>query len=190
MTPIRCWCAVFVAALLSAGAAAAQDLPRGQVLETVATRDDATQSYALYLPSAYTTDRTWPILIGFHPGARGRAIVDTYREVAERYGFIVVGSNNSRNGPWDVSVRAANAMFQDIGQRFAVDGRRIYLTGTPADRAWPWRLRSPTSRLPGSSPRVPAIPTRGRARPWGSRSSAPPAPTTSTTSRCGCSSAP
>ena len=65
----------------------------------------------------------------FPSGARGRAIVDTYRDAAERYGFIVAGSNTSRNGPWDVSMRAASAMFQDIGQRFAVDGTRTYLTG-------------------------------------------------------------
>src|SRR4249919_553159 len=118
-----------VAALVSAGAASAQTLQRGQIVEAVTPLGDATQSYALYLPSTYSADRPWPILIGFHPGARGRAIVDTYREAAERYGFIVAGSNTSRNGPWEVSLRAANAMFQDIGQRFAVDGKRIYLTG-------------------------------------------------------------
>jgi len=120
---------VSIAALLWVAAASAQTLPRGQVVESVATAGDASQTYALYLPSSYTTDRAWPILIGFHPGARGRAIVDAYREAAERYGFIVAASNNSRNGPMDVSMRAAGAMFQDIGQRFAVDGTRIYLTG-------------------------------------------------------------
>lgn len=122
-------CVVSVAAVLWAGVASAQALPRGQIVESVTTVGDATQTYALYLPSSYSTDRVWPILIGFHPGARGRAIVDTYREAAERHGFIVAGSNNSRNGPMDVSLRAATAMFQDIGQRFAVDGTRIYLTG-------------------------------------------------------------
>ncbi|AMY08346.1 Poly(3-hydroxybutyrate) depolymerase [Luteitalea pratensis] len=118
-----------VMALVWAGTASAQTLPRGQVIEAVTPLGDATQTYALYLPSTYSTDRAWPILIGFHPGARGRAIVDTYRDAAEGYGFIVAGSNTSRNGSWDVSLRAANAMLQDIGQRFAVDGKRIYLTG-------------------------------------------------------------
>ena len=120
---------VLAAALASAIESPAQNLPPGQLLEAVTTVADATQSYALYLPSTYTADRAWPILIGFHPGARGRAIVETYREAAERYGFIVAGSNNSRNGPWEVSRRAATSMFQDLGQRFAVDDRRIYLTG-------------------------------------------------------------
>ena len=78
---------VLAAALASAIESPAQNLPPGQLLEAVTTVADATQSYALYLPSTYTADRAWPILIGFHPGARGRAIVETYREAAERYGL-------------------------------------------------------------------------------------------------------
>ena len=100
----RAW-RVLAALLLSTGVPSAQTVPVGPASDAVTTIADPTQSYALYLPSAYTTDRTWPILIGFHPGARGRAIVDTYREAAERYGFFVVGSTNSRNGPLDVSAR-------------------------------------------------------------------------------------
>ena len=31
-------------------------------------------------------------------------IVDKYRAAAERFGYSVAGSNNSRNGPWETSV--------------------------------------------------------------------------------------
>ena len=117
----RAWL-VLAALLLSTGVPSAQTVPVGRAIDAVTTLDDATQSYALYLPSTYTTDRSWPILIGFHPGARGRAIVDTYRDAAERYGFIVAGSNKSRNGPWDVSLTRGE---RDVpGHRAAVRGRR------------------------------------------------------------------
>ncbi len=117
--------------LLAAGtpAAGAQDLPRGQVIEDVKCAADATQSYSLYLPSRYSPDRAWPILMGFHPAARGRAIVEKYRAAAEQYGYIVAASNNSRNGPWDVSERAVVAMARDVGARFAIDPVRMYATG-------------------------------------------------------------
>src|SRR5262245_56074187 len=114
---------------LQASAAAAQDLPLGQPIDEVRCTVDPAQSYALYLPSNYSRDRLWPLLIGFHPAARGRAIVDTYREAAEKYGYVVAGSNNSRNGPWDVSMAAVRAMSEDIEQRLAVDPNRLYLTG-------------------------------------------------------------
>jgi poly(3-hydroxybutyrate) depolymerase len=107
----------------------AQDLPRGQIVDEVRCAGDPTQSYALYLPSSYSPDRPWSLLIGFHPAARGRAMVDTYRAAAEQYGFIVAGSNNSRNGSWQVSAASIKAMSADLGRRFAIDEKRFYLTG-------------------------------------------------------------
>lgn len=104
-------------------------IPRGQVVERVETLGDASQSYALYLPSNYTPDRNWPILYAFDPGARGRTAVERFKDAAEKYGWIVVGSNNSRNGPWDVVVNAWNAMLTDSHQRFAIDDERMYATG-------------------------------------------------------------
>lgn len=113
----------------SATPAGAQEWPRGQIIDDVKCAADATQSYALYLPSGYVPDRAWPILMGFHPAARGRAIVEKYRAAAEQYGYIVAASNNSRNGPWEVSERAVAAMARDVGARFAIDPARMYATG-------------------------------------------------------------
>jgi hypothetical protein len=41
----------------------------------------------------------------------------------------VIGSNNSRNGPWDLAINAWNAMQTDSHQRFAIDDERLYATG-------------------------------------------------------------
>src|SRR4029077_13151979 len=65
----------------------------------------------------------------FHPGARGRAMVETYAAAAEQYGYIVAGSNNSRNGPWAASAAAVLALPVDLGRRLAIDPQRFYLTG-------------------------------------------------------------
>src|SRR5262249_48470365 len=100
-------------------------IPRGRIVERVEALSDSSQSYALYLPSNYTPDRKWPVLYAFDPGARGRLPVERFKEAAEKYGWIVVGSNNSRNGPWSVSVNAWNAMQTDTHQRFAIDDERM-----------------------------------------------------------------
>ena len=104
-------------------------IPRGQIVERIEALDDSSQSYALYLPSNYTPDRKWPVLYAFDPGARGRVPIERFKEAAEKYGWIVLGSNNSRNGPWDVVVNAWNAMLTDTHQRFAIDNERSYATG-------------------------------------------------------------
>jgi predicted esterase len=104
-------------------------IPRGHLVERVEALNDSSQSYALYLPSNYTPDRKWPVLYAFDPGARGRVPVERFKEAAEKYGWIVLGSNNSRNGPWNVVVNAWNAMLTDTHQRFAIDDERTYATG-------------------------------------------------------------
>ena len=114
---------------VNAALAAAQSAERGTIVDPVVCASDASQTYALYLPSAYSADRKWSLLLAFHPAARGRQMVETYRAAAERDGYIVAASNNSRNGPYAVSAAAARAMGNDAQQRFAVDARRIYLAG-------------------------------------------------------------
>lgn len=56
-------------------------------------------------------------------------MVEIYQAAAEQYGYIVAGSNNSRNGPWPVSSAAAQAIGADLGQRFSIDPQRMYATG-------------------------------------------------------------
>src|SRR5690242_472801 len=91
---------VMVVLLAHSAAAIAQteSIPKGQVVERIEARNDSSQSYALYLPSNYTPSRKWPVLYAFDPGARGRTPVERFKAAAEKYGWIVVGSNNSRNG--------------------------------------------------------------------------------------------
>jgi hypothetical protein len=115
--------------LLGAQLAMAADLPRGQIILDVRCTADDTESYALYLPSAYSPDRAWPAIFAFDPGARGRVPVERYQAAAEQYGYVVAGSNNSRNGSWEVSTRAARAMILDVGARFHIDERRVYTAG-------------------------------------------------------------
>jgi tetratricopeptide (TPR) repeat protein len=53
--------------------------------------------------------------------------VERFQRVAETYGYIVAGSNTSRNG---IAVRdAVNAMWEDTHARFAIDDHRVYATG-------------------------------------------------------------
>jgi dienelactone hydrolase len=125
----RALAAVALLVLCCAEVARAQDPRRGVIVDDVKCEGDPTQSYALYMPSTYSHDRPWNLLIAFHPGARGRLMVEKYQAAAEQYGYIVAGSNTSRNGPWSVSTAAVQAMSADLGRRFSIDAERIYLTG-------------------------------------------------------------
>src|SRR5215470_330722 len=104
-------------------------LEQGKTIERVVCSKNAEQSYALYVPSNYSPDHSWPVVFAFDPGARGKIPVELMKDAAERYGYIVMGSNNSRNGPWKMEFEAADAMMQDAQLRFAVDLKRVYFAG-------------------------------------------------------------
>jgi len=106
-----------------------QELPLGQVIEKVTCRADSSQSYALFLPSNYARETKWPILYALDAGARGRLPVERFKEAAETYGYIVAGSNNSRNGPPEIAAAAVRALLGDTRDRLSIDDRRVYFTG-------------------------------------------------------------
>src|ERR1700722_466491 len=109
--------------------ARAEDLPRGQIIDDVKCAAHPEQSYALYLPSNYSPQHAWPVIFAFDPRANGRSPVVQYQAAAEKYGYIIAGSKNSRNGPARVSMTAAQAMLEDLNSRFSIDSKRMYVAG-------------------------------------------------------------
>ncbi len=129
-------CVLIAAAILAAGwialvyaDAGGQEVPSGKLIESVACAADAAQSYALYLPSDFDPETTWPVLILFDAGARGPMAVEAFREAAEVFGWIVACSNNSQNGPVQDNDRATRAVCADLQKRFPLDPRRVYVAG-------------------------------------------------------------
>jgi predicted esterase len=125
------WLSLALAAAGVEPPATAQDpsLPRGEIVERVVCRADPTKTYALYLPSTYDPRRPWPVLYALDPAARGRVPVERFRGAAERYGYVVAGSNDSRNGPREPSLQALAAVIDDTHARLRLDEQRTYLAG-------------------------------------------------------------
>jgi dienelactone hydrolase len=108
---------------------AAEKLRPGELTREVRCTANVGQSYALYLPKNYTPSRLWPVVYAFDPAARGSVPLELMKDAAEKYGFILAGSNNSRNGPWKPEWEAAQAVVQDVHARLAIDNRRSYFAG-------------------------------------------------------------
>jgi dienelactone hydrolase len=107
----------------------AQKLQAGVFVAQETCLAKAEQSYALYLPSGYTPGQRWPIVYAFDPAARGNTPVELMKDAAERHGYILAGSNNSRNASWMVAAEAAQAMLEDTHARLSLDDRRVYFAG-------------------------------------------------------------
>lgn len=102
----------------------------GKVISKVVCKADSTQNYSLYLPVNYSSKKMYPVVYIFDPHASGVLPVSQYKELAEKYSYIIVGSNNSKNGTsWEDSQVIAGKLFADVATRVSVDVQRVYLLG-------------------------------------------------------------
>jgi tetratricopeptide (TPR) repeat protein len=89
---------------------------------------DSSQSYTVLLPPHYTNQIKWPVIFAFDPHGDGHLPLLRMRESAAQLGYLLIGSENFRNGVTNIQGIAA-AMFEDAMQRFSIDDKRVYLAG-------------------------------------------------------------
>ena len=107
-----------------------KSLIKGRVTDSIVCRGHTTQSYALYLPAYYAPDKKWPCIYFFDSHGLGALPLNAYCRLAELYGFVLVGSDFSKNGiPWEVAKSGANSLIEDTRTRINIDPKRIYTAG-------------------------------------------------------------
>lgn len=107
-----------------------EKFPTGQIIEKVVCKNDASQNYSMYLPSNYSIVKPFPIIYAFDAHGNGKLPISLYKELAEKYGFILIGSNNSKNGnSWEESKAISEKLFADAQSRLSINNKRTYLLG-------------------------------------------------------------
>lgn len=109
--------------------AAENTLKTGIIHTDISCRSDSSHSYALYLPKNYDSSQSWPLVLCFDPRGNGLWPLAAFRSAADEYGYILAGSNNSRNGPMEPNLDAARFMYKDLAERFPIDRKNIILAG-------------------------------------------------------------
>lgn len=105
-------------------------LQPGKFYESIASLTDPAITYALYLPSDYIHSKKFPVIVLFDPHGAGTMPVKKFQELAEKYKFILIGSNNSKNGqPSEETSRIVSALWNELGNRYTVDQRMILTSG-------------------------------------------------------------
>ena len=103
--------------------------PVAKLIPGVICKDDATQSYALYIPDTKTA-KPLPVVYFFDPHGQGKLPLDKYKSLADKYQFILVGSNNSKNGnDWPLTEKIWRSLFGDTKNRLPIDIHRVYACG-------------------------------------------------------------
>ena len=128
---------------------ARETVPLATFVEDRPTINDPTAHYTLYLPASYDPAGKQPVLLIFDPRGRARMAAELFREGADRYGWILVSSNDTRSDTgWEPNAKALAALWPEIG-RLAMDPRRVYATGFSGGAIVAWVLGHQTGGLAG-----------------------------------------
>jgi hypothetical protein len=100
------------------------------IASTISCKTDASNTYTVYLPTSYSKEKKRPVLIFFDAHANGSLPINKYRDLAEKWNCILIGSNSSKNGiSPDLSLRIGDELMTDARNRFSIDETNILLCG-------------------------------------------------------------
>ncbi len=107
-----------------------QEFENSKIYPSITCSADSNTTYALFLPPDYDQGKPCPLLILFDPRGSGLLPVNLFNSEAGKNGFIIAGSNNSRNGmDFEQTTAIYRKMLADITQRFNIEKKAIYLSG-------------------------------------------------------------
>jgi len=106
------------------------EFKKGQVIDSIHCTSDGAQYFALYLPSNYAPNLNFPCIVLFDAHARGILPLNKYKDLAEKYGYILVASDNSKNGlSPEMTRKYTEALLAEVRTRFNTDPARVYTAG-------------------------------------------------------------
>lgn len=103
-----------------------ESFPTGKIVDTVACKADPSQTYAAYVPS----NSNGAVIYCFDAHGAGTLPLKNYKALADKYGYILVGSNNSKNGnDWSTTENIWQALVKDSREQLPIDTGHVYVLG-------------------------------------------------------------
>jgi hypothetical protein len=100
----------------------------GILSENIECTQNKVYSYTLYLPTFYNAQKKFPVVIVFDAHARGKMAAGRFKEASEKFGYIIMASNNAKNGLEEID-DVVNNLFIDALNIPGIDRNRIYTAG-------------------------------------------------------------
>lgn len=100
------------------------------IIPDVRLRSDASESFALFLPAGYSDTTRFPVIIFFDPHGDGTVPLKLYKDLANEFHYVLIGSNSSKNGMnFDETNTVANNLIHETRTRFSINENKITLCG-------------------------------------------------------------
>lgn len=122
----------------------------GKFLDGQPAAHDPTARYTLYLPVGFDASQRHPVLLIFDPRGRARLAAELFRPAADRFGWILVSSSDTRSdGEWEPNRKAIAALWPEVHHLNGADPRRLYAAGFSGGAIVAWVLAQATHEIAG-----------------------------------------
>jgi len=102
---------------------------KGKILDNIPVKNSPQETFALFLPTTFNPEVNSAIIFIFDPSGTAINGINTFKESAEKFDYILVCSNNSKNGPYQKNFDVTNRLFNHVFSEFNIDANRIYTAG-------------------------------------------------------------
>jgi len=105
-------------------------LKKGTVVDGLQITDSISETFAIYLPTTYSNEQSWPVIFVFDPEGRGKSVVQLFRQLGEEQAYVIVASNNiNAKDSLLNNLKVGTRLMTRVFDLFSVDKNRIYTAG-------------------------------------------------------------
>lgn len=129
---MRCYVLVIAAILLLGFAAGARD----EITKELITSQGKTRAYYLYVPPTIKPGSPAPLIVMLHGSGRvGMSLVEKWKDLAKKEGFIIAGPDSSNTEGWGYPKDGPDYLHdlvEELKKKYPINPRRVYLFGHSA----------------------------------------------------------
>jgi predicted esterase len=104
-------------------------ITKGIFKDSVLVKNANSENYAIYFPSTYKKENKSAAIFIFDPAARGKIGIQPFISAAEEFNYILVCSNNAKNGSFDQNIGIAERLFDSVLKDYPINVLRLYIAG-------------------------------------------------------------
>ncbi len=98
-------------------------------MDSIPVQDSIPSSYSLYLPSGFSTEREWPLLVVFDMNGKERQALSMFVGPAETEGYVLAAPKIKDTVSLTSNMVATNNVLEDIVNLLPIQRERIYTAG-------------------------------------------------------------
>ncbi|WP_420601637.1 alpha/beta hydrolase [Flagellimonas sp.] len=104
-------------------------LKKGTILEALPVQDSIPDTFSLYLPTTFSTDKKWPLLLIFDLEGREKQALSMFVQAAEKEGYVLAAPKISDTTSISSNMVKTSEVIHSINRMLPIHKERVYTAG-------------------------------------------------------------